>query len=824
MSFDAARLYSLLPAIYRIRDDAEGKPLEALITVLAEQAEVLEENLEQLYDDQFIETCAEWVVPYIGDLIGYRPLYSKTAEYLSARAEVANTIRYRRRKGTATMLEQLARDVTGWPARVVEFFQLLATTQFMNHIRPGHHYAPDLRDWARLEQLGTAFDTVAHTVDVRRIATDQGRQNIPNVGIFLWRLKACSLKGSPAVALDDRRLFFSPLKHNMPLFTRPEPETDITHLAEPLNVPNPISRRVLDADLVSAEAEDLEPLYYGEDKSLFLWVNGEEIDFRQVKVCDLSDVGDGSSWAHAPVDRIAIDPVLARIALPPNERQRLRISGHASGQYSLTFDGQPAALAHNASPAEIRAALEDLDNLDPGDITVDGVVSDAEVDVVISFAGARAGQDVPLIAVDTAGLTPDATATVAVETQAMAGAAVDVVFHYGFPAELGGGEYEHRASFDKKLEDFEPVVVDASGAAIAPIQNAIDTLTGNGVVEISDSGRYEETLQIDIGPDTRIEIRAANEKRPTLVLNEELKITSGEDGIVTLNGLLITKGPIVVPQAGNELTLLRLRHCTLVPGLELDIDGSPKFPERVSLVVESQRIKIEIEDCIVGPLRVAEGAEVEIRNSIVDATDESRVAFAGVDGNSEGGLLEIENSTVIGRVHTHMTKLASNTIFHAVAVAAEDLNGGEGGDEEGSGDKWLSPVQSTRKQAGCVRFSYVPPGSRLPRRYRCQPELAVAKAVRVAERDGPLSPGAKAELIIAVQARIQPSFRDTRYGQPAYTQLALSCPVEIRRGADDESEMGVYHNLFQPQRETNLRLRLDEYLRFGLEAGIFYAN
>ena len=36
--------------------------------------------------------------------------------------------------------------------------------------------------------------------------------------------------------------------------------------------------------------------------------------------------------------------------------------------------------------------------------------------------------------------------------------------------------------------------------------------------------------------------------------------------------------------------------------------------------------------------------------------------------------------------------------------------------------------------------------------------------------------------------------------------------------------MGAFHYLFQPQRETNLRVRLDEYLRFGLEAGIFYAT
>jgi hypothetical protein len=34
--------------------------------------------------------------------------------------------------------------------------------------------------------------------------------------------------------------------------------------------------------------------------------------------------------------------------------------------------------------------------------------------------------------------------------------------------------------------------------------------------------------------------------------------------------------------------------------------------------------------------------------------------------------------------------------------------------------------------------------------------------------------------------------------------------------------MGAFHDLFQPQRETNLKVRLEEYLRFGLEAGSFY--
>jgi hypothetical protein len=89
-----------------------------LLAVLAEQIGAVEGSVEQLYDDLFIETCAEWVVPYIGDLVGHRALHGGAhGAAASGRAEVAHTIAFRRRKGTASMLEQLARDVTGWSAR-----------------------------------------------------------------------------------------------------------------------------------------------------------------------------------------------------------------------------------------------------------------------------------------------------------------------------------------------------------------------------------------------------------------------------------------------------------------------------------------------------------------------------------------------------------------------------------------------------------------------------------------------------------------------------------------------------------------------------------
>jgi hypothetical protein len=48
--------------------------------------------------------------------------------------------------------------------------------------------------------------------------------------------------------------------------------------------------------------------------------------------------------------------------------------------------------------------------------------------------------------------------------------------------------------------------------------------------------------------------------------------------------------------------------------------------------------------------------------------------------------------------------------------------------------------------------------------------------------------------------------------------------VEILRGADDESEMGAFHDLFQPQRAANLLARLEEYIPAGMDVGLINAS
>ena len=56
-------LFSLLPAVHRLRDAAAGDPLRALLNVVSREVQLVEDDISRLYDNWFIETCDEWVVP-----------------------------------------------------------------------------------------------------------------------------------------------------------------------------------------------------------------------------------------------------------------------------------------------------------------------------------------------------------------------------------------------------------------------------------------------------------------------------------------------------------------------------------------------------------------------------------------------------------------------------------------------------------------------------------------------------------------------------------------------------------------------------------------
>ena len=355
MPYDVDTLYDLLPQYLRLRDTREGGPLRALVGVLAAQAELFDENLAQLYDDLFIETCADWVAPYIGTLLGVRSLQS-AGDAVSPRAEVANTIGYRRRKGTALVLEQLARDVTGWPTRAVEFYDRLATTQFLNATRPGNLSFAFVRGAPRCPVGGPVFDTTPRTVEVRRITSGGGRWNLPNVGLFVWRLAPHSVTGGVAAPGPDPASFLAhPAGVDAPLIQLPDEETEWTQLAAPRQLPLPITRRVLAEDLRSSA-----PTLYGSGRSIFIELIDSDpgtaearvpVPVENIRAADLSDTPHGWASQPAAAGDVAIDPELGRIRFgaPPTGKTVLVTCQHGfaanlgGGEYdrSDTLSGDP---------------------------------------------------------------------------------------------------------------------------------------------------------------------------------------------------------------------------------------------------------------------------------------------------------------------------------------------------------------------------------------------------------------------------------------------------------------------------------------------------
>ncbi len=718
------RLYDLLPVIHRQRDAEEGWPLRALLRVIGEQVNLIEADMDQLYENWFIETCEDWVVPYIGDLIGYRlvheagepgdptlPQSRQLNKILIPRREVANTIAYRRRKGTLALLELLAHDVAGWPARAVEFYRLLGWAQAINHMRPERGQTANIRSPERMDRLDGPFDDLAHTVDVRRINSQRslGWHNIPSVGLFVWRLRAYSVTQTPAYCLEQvgpHCYTFSVLGNAAPLCTKPELEPEPTHIAGELNLPVPIRRKACEANLGA---------YYGPDKSFQLWQGAtgseepEPIPIEQIVIADLSQ------WQYRPRQgKVAVDPELGRIAFPPRHLPRK---------------------------------------------------------------------------------------------------GVWVSYHYGFSADVGGGEYERPIS-----QPAGATVYQVGNGEYERIGDALNVwqeeMPQDAVIEIVRSGVFVEQIDVVLQAAQTLQIRAANRVRPVIRLldyrtdrPDALHVAGEKGSRFTLDGLLIGGRGVHVTGAVADVVV---RHSTLVPGWGLHPDCEPRRPAEPSLELVNTPARVTIERSIVGSIQVnqdevqTDPIAIRVRDSVLDGTGRERDAVGAPAGLLAHAVLTIERSTIFGLVRTHAIELAENSIF-------------------------MGRIRVGRRQRGCMRFCYVTPGSRTPRRYNCQPDLvktAVAELMQreAAERNETVDETKQQQAQERETERVRPRFNGLRYGTPTYCQLALACAPEIKRGADDESEMGVFHHLYQPQREANLRARLDEYTPAGMEAGIIFAS
>ncbi len=220
-------LYRRLPEIYRGKDEDlpklfldDGQPVPAkqllkYLEPVEEMFSAIHENIEALYHDLFIEYCDEWVIPYIGDLVGTSHI---TGDAWTLRADVADTILLRRRKGTLGAIELLTYILTKWGVHSVELLENMVWNQHLNHQRPDAGGSPpyglstvgratprrggtiSLRDPSLLAQLNTPFDPFAHVADVQPHENGQMRYSLPNLAIYLWRLEDYRLDVTKPIA------------------------------------------------------------------------------------------------------------------------------------------------------------------------------------------------------------------------------------------------------------------------------------------------------------------------------------------------------------------------------------------------------------------------------------------------------------------------------------------------------------------------------------------------------------------------------------------------------------------------------------------------
>lgn len=677
------RLFDLVPSVYRVRDHAQGSPLRALLSVLDAEVGRVEDDIAGLYDNWFIETCDEWVVPYIGDLLGVTPLLSVGDGVSTQRGYVANTLAYRRRKGTAAVLEALACDLTGWPAAVVEYFERLTTTQHVNHPRLDAPTTVTVRQADALQEQGSAFDRTAHLPDVRHVDNGRGRHNVPNVGVFLFRLQPQRLTHTTARRIDSRRYMCHPLGLDAPLVNVPSAEGAVSAMAGPRHVPRPLGRRALNGDL---------RWYYGtpgEVRSLRVSVGGIVQPVTSIDVCDLSDAT-GGTWSHAAAPgRIAIDPTLGRVAFgdePSGEVTTCHAHGTAGDLGGGAYDRRAAMAPWLADGVTWQMGV--MRDPPAGDARITASLADA----VAAWNAQPAGTRGVIVLMDnrTHAADPEGDAArIRIPARSRL-----VIASAGWPEE-------------------------DTGDALRPLARLTGRLVPAGL---------------------RAHVHGRIEVQGTAAA------ASPDPGTLVLHGLLL-EGAIAV-SAGN-LGALHIEHCTLAPrALDLEVETNP-------------RLQIDVSRSITGHVPVALAAAG------------LRIADCIVDGAIAADALDVARSTIVGATRSR-TLAATDSIF-------------------------VGDVVVERRQVGCVRFCALPFASRTPRRYRCHPDTASRKAEA-------------------------PVFSSLRYGDPGYGMLAPTCPDRIARGAEDQGEMGAWHFLQVPQRLRNLQVALDEYLRFGLEAGVIVAS
>ncbi|GAA0311589.1 hypothetical protein [Kineococcus aurantiacus] len=864
--------FGLLPAVYRERDaqpDGGAGFLRELVGLVEDELALVHDDIDQLYEDLFVETCAAWVLPYLGDLVAVTPGAPLDRGVVLTRGAVADAIPLRRRKGTASALADLAHDLTGWPARAVEVFEHLAVTRSVR--LPERPQLTAGRKRGRTADLRSALEAEqalrrGSTPEVRRIGSGRGRYGVRNVAVLVWRDVRLPRTWVDAAAVDDRRFRFSPLGVDGPLATTPRTGVGTAGGGR-------LTRRAVAAepgvflgtDVLVRPAGAVDPVAVGD-----------------VVVCDLGDAAAGgwSNVARLPATAVGIDP----------ERGRLAFGSAQPAPPRVTFT--------TTAPSDVGGSeLADPPDLDAPRVTTVGRAGTGAAATSVA-GGLAASGGVGVVEVEDSG-TYDGDLTVAVPPRTLLavtsarGAHPLVRLASGWVLDAGEGSV---VVLDGLTIGGGPVVVrgrpdrvEISRCTLVPgyrltaDAEAVPPVGPSLVLAVDSDWQTEVTVRECVtGP---LHVPADGN---TLTVTDSVVDAVGRDGVpagtappgarvvpvvrssTPLGALPLPTGPprLAVRLGGDAPIVVALPGpptdaATAAADLDAALTGTGARAVvargRVVVVGDGRPVAVETtpgEDLaavlgLVGPgstARAVLGEHADVPAAagggtvtVTTSSGDRRVTVAAgaVDATGLAGLLEAGLDVVADLAGTAVVALGDRLLVLptspqalTVTVTADDRATAHAlglvsprpavaADAAGTPSAALTldrctvlgqvtaesltvidsivtgPLRAERRQVGCVRHSWVAPGSATPARDHCRSE-------------GPETP--------------PPRFVSRRYATPGYGRLRRAGATALVRGASDGYEMGAHARLGQTQRDDNLRRGIAESLRFGLEAGVLDAD
>ena len=818
-------LFSRLPEIYRVKDAEQSPPnqLRDYLALVEEAFGAIHENIESLYNDLFIETCDDWAIPYLGDLVGTSHLKGET---WSLRADVADTIALRRRKGTLGAIELLTYNLTKWGVHSVELFERLGWNQHLNHQRPDEGGLPPyrlvdlepgqpiipkikrqtpirggtvtLRDPSLLGFLGTPFDPFAHTVDVKPPVLASIRYNIPNLAIFLWRLAAYRVQLSKPFVEKVAGPGGS-------FFVR-------------INI-NPIPVNALSRPYVSAGNEP-------EGQPLRLFNTG------RFDMLNRSRKGKGAlDLAQSPPFVSRLDEVPGPI---PVERLLDGVPGRAPEKYVFIESYDETALTLSTLDlADVGLQLHLPDSEFPGETwpTVGTPAVEWKVRGA-NLCGWESGVAPELVDHELAIDPLIGRLLIRVEDEPKADALVDdllLTFTYGAAGPVGAhptsrGLVPELWQLPSASPNFRQVNL-REGLLLKDALQDIHLATEPIVIEIQDSLTHvldlgdidlaEETVLGDGGLNLMVNspllIRAASNQRPIIELRQPLRFrptnvaspTADPDEqkefdavmarlTVRLEGIYLARSedfaandPLIARAALNRLELI---DCTLDPGGFRRFNGSRAAiltsielhePFGFSGAEEqafNQIPEVVLSRSVSGPVLIDSSYSLCLADSIIDA------------GQGVGDPVDqfaVSNATDPVNGYGPRTHVSGITVFGRMRVESID----------GRGGIWVHALEVLNNQIGCLKFSYFSgePLDRLPQSHACVKGMDAAG-----------------------NTVAQLHFVSEVFGNPAYAQLANTTDQRIREQGPQDDAMGAFGFLSEAHKWRNLQIRFREFMPVGI--------